>query len=171
MPPTQTTHKQDGLTACSHLCVCVCVRYATALIITAGATIRVRPHCLACPALPCPPIKPNASVHARAYVCLSIDASMECIHDPYLSLYQAMGTRDAPITFTANQPPEAIQNAKGLWGGVIVLGRAPTNKGASDTIEGLTNATFGGTDPDDSSGEIHYTRIWHGGAGMSVSHY
>ncbi|CEL96668.1 unnamed protein product [Vitrella brassicaformis CCMP3155] len=77
---------------------------------------------------------------------------------------RAMGTRDAPITFSANQPPEAMQNARGLWGGIIVLGRAPTNKGASDAIEGLSNATFGGTDPDDSSGEIHYTRIWHGGA-------
>ena len=52
------------------------------------------------------------------------------------------------------------------WGGLIVLGRAPTSAASFDTnfIEGVPLKAFGGTDPLDDSGVLRYVRVWHGGA-------
>jgi hypothetical protein len=79
----------------------------------------------------------------------------------------ADGTKDAPIVFTSQQ---AIgSRAPGDWGGVIILGNAPTNQPTSATIEGgfgtVPNSTaqLGGSDPNDSSGVLRYVRIeWAG---------
>ncbi len=79
----------------------------------------------------------------------------------------ADGTLNAPIVFTSEQ---AIgSRAPGDWGGVIVLGNAPTNQPITATIEGgfgtVPNSTaqLGGSDPNDSSGVLRYVRIeWAG---------
>ncbi len=58
----------------------------------------------------------------------------------------------------------------GDWGGVILLGNAPTNhvdaNGARTPgqIEGLTNnGQYGGIDENDSSGTLKYVRIEYSG--------
>ena len=79
----------------------------------------------------------------------------------------ANGTANAPIVFTSEQ---AIgSRAPGDWGGVIILGNAPTNQPLDATIEGgfgtipNTTAQLGGSNPDDSSGVFRYVRIeWAG---------
>ena len=54
--------------------------------------------------------------------------------------------------------------ARGKWGGLILLGNAPTSAATPKQIEGITGKTYGGTSPTDSSGTLQYVRVWHGGA-------
>ncbi|WP_412061590.1 T9SS type A sorting domain-containing protein [Rubrivirga sp. IMCC45206] len=93
----------------------------------------------------------------------------------------ADGTQDAPVIFTAEiddvaDPFDTLPTDRGLWGGVIVLGRAPTNAndGAGNRIdvqvEGIPaeeDALYGGSDPDDSSGSLTFVSIRHGGFSIS----
>lgn len=74
----------------------------------------------------------------------------------------AEGTAEKPITFTSAF--EEGLPARGLWGGLIILGKAPINKsGGEDFIEGLAGVPYGGDVADDSSGVIKYVRVWYGG--------
>jgi hypothetical protein len=79
----------------------------------------------------------------------------------------ADGTLANPIVFTSASP--AGTRVPGQWGGVIVLGSAPTNKPTTQQVEGgfgtiaNTNATYGGADPNDTSGVIRYVRIEYPG--------
>ena len=88
----------------------------------------------------------------------------------------ATGTSTAPIIFTAEAdgiaPGEIVgtlpANARGLWGGVIVLGAATNNNTTTDKfIEGLpatdSRSQYGGTEDSDNSGTIQYVSIRHGG--------
>ncbi len=81
----------------------------------------------------------------------------------------AVGTADKPIVFTSAQPV-GQRNAQD-WGGVILLGKAPVNKGANVPIEGISegnsNALFGGTDPADNSGTLKYVRIEFAGVPLT----
>jgi hypothetical protein len=70
----------------------------------------------------------------------------------------AVGTAQNPIVFTSAQP--AGQRSYGDWGGLIICGNAPINlPGGSGIVEGGTNATFGGSDPEDNSGKLQFVRI------------
>jgi hypothetical protein len=85
------------------------------------------------------------------------------------SKIDAQGTADKPIVFTSNQAAGA--RAQGDWGGVILLGKAPNNVGASVPIEGISDATdkgkHGGTDAADNSGTMKYVRIEYAGIPLS----
>lgn len=71
----------------------------------------------------------------------------------------ADGKRDNPIVFTSGKP--VGQRAPGDWGGIILLGKAPTNRplDPAPTIEGGVGRQYGGTDPNDESGILRYVRI------------
>lgn len=69
----------------------------------------------------------------------------------------ANGTASAPIVFTA---PAATP---GSWGGLVICGKAPINKGTTATAE-VGNATYGGTNASDNSGVLKYVRIEYAGA-------
>jgi hypothetical protein len=79
----------------------------------------------------------------------------------------ANGTRSRPIVFTSNKP--AGTRAAGDWGGLVVLGKAPTNRQANPQIEGgIVPGFYGGAgpglgDPNDNSGTIRYVRIEYPG--------
>lgn len=80
----------------------------------------------------------------------------------------AQGTSTRPIIFTSSEPPESRK--AGDWGGVLILGRAPTNiqdlsgKPTHGRVEGLTRGgEYGGTLEDDSSGVLRYVRIEYPG--------
>lgn len=80
----------------------------------------------------------------------------------------ADGTADNPIVFTSNQAIGA--RAAGDWGGVILLGRAPSNNGTDVQIEGISvddNGKYGGTVADDNSGVMRYVRIEYAGVPLS----
>ncbi len=76
----------------------------------------------------------------------------------------AIGTAAQPIVFTSNQP--VGQRQPGDWGGVILVGNAPTNRTAVTNVEGGVAATYGGPNanqPNDNSGTLQYIRIEYAG--------
>jgi len=87
----------------------------------------------------------------------------------------AEGTASNPIIFTSELDDMTGQLDyldRGLWGGVILLGRAPTNntpairqvEGVNEIVgAGDNRADYGGDDPDDSSGIMRYVSIRHSG--------
>jgi hypothetical protein len=98
----------------------------------------------------------------------------------------AIGTRDAPIIFTSQQNVTSAtgesETSQGHWGGIILLGRAPTGVCASGTgpnnaagssttcqqaIEGVTGRFYGGPTVADSSGQMSYVQIRYSGIAIS----
>lgn len=75
----------------------------------------------------------------------------------------ASGTAAMPIVFTSGKPVGS--RAPGDWGGIILLGKAPTNRplDPAPTIEGGVGRQYGGTDPLDESGILRYVRIEYAG--------
>ncbi|MFY7901131.1 MAG: hypothetical protein ACOVNY_13165 [Chitinophagaceae bacterium] len=71
----------------------------------------------------------------------------------------AEGTSTQPIVFTSGKAPG--QRVPGDWGGIILLGKAPTNRPASPEpiVEGGVNRSYGGNDPADNSGVLRFVRI------------
>jgi len=84
----------------------------------------------------------------------------------------AQGTATNPIIFTAESDllnGNLTQSERGLWGGVVILGRARLNTASGQgNVEGIPTTeplgTYGGTDDDDNSGVFRYVQIRHSGA-------
>jgi len=75
----------------------------------------------------------------------------------------ADGRAAEPIVFTSGK---AIgQRTPGDWGGIILLGKAPTNRpqDPAPVIEGGVGRKYGGTDANDESGILRYVRIEYAG--------
>jgi len=102
----------------------------------------------------------------------------------------AEGTPHNPIIFTAedddvDDPEDLLITDRGLWGGLVLLGRAPINKAVNaagdaatpryEVFEGLEDREIagqfvhrlGGADPEDSSGVLRYVSLRHGGQRLS----
>ena len=88
----------------------------------------------------------------------------------------ANGTRSKPIRFTAASAIDGSltnpDSASGLWGGIVILGKAPINKCSNDVrgtaacervVEGSTTAIMGGASPDDDSGVLNFVRVEYAG--------
>lgn len=89
---------------------------------------------------------------------------------------EAVGTPTRPIIFTGrnNITGAAGDQSSQLWGGIVLLGRAPITdclaSGATpgtvacerDT-EGTSNALYGGAQPTDNSGSLRYVQIRYSG--------
>jgi len=69
------------------------------------------------------------------------------------------GTANDPVVMTSGDASPVAGN----WGGLVVCGKAPTNKGAS-VISEVADLTYGGTVTDDNSGVIRYLRLEYTGA-------
>lgn len=95
----------------------------------------------------------------------------------------AQGTSDSPIVMTSvsdniqaggtypSSGPALGIDARGLWGGLLILGKAPSSFSGDVTelqIEGIPssdiNGLYGGNDAADNSGTLKYVSIRHGGA-------
>ena len=73
----------------------------------------------------------------------------------------ANGTASSPVVFTSGKA--AGSRAPGDWGGIIILGKATTNRSTEPTIEGGVGRPYGGTDDNDNSGSMTYVRIEYAG--------
>jgi hypothetical protein len=73
----------------------------------------------------------------------------------------AEGTATKPIIFTSGRP--AGERTPGDWGGIVILGRAKTNRTSEPTIEGGIGRAYGGTNDLDNSGILKYVRIEYAG--------
>lgn len=97
----------------------------------------------------------------------------------------AEGTATLPIIFTSvadEISPEHVAagilaspnlnaSTSGLWGGLLILGKAPISASANEIqIEGIpttdANGLYGGNNADDNSGVLKYISIRHGGANI-----
>lgn len=89
---------------------------------------------------------------------------------------EARGTAQSPIVFTSGQP--AGSRKYGDWGGIVLIGRAPVNRGTDTRFEGgISSApgpsgTSGTFDPaltttNDNSGTLQYVRIEFPGVALS----
>ena len=93
----------------------------------------------------------------------------------------AQGTAEKPIIFTAlsddlSDATDLGQADKGLWGGLIVLGKSTLNSPSANAVDGVITdniegipvteprGQFGGSDEGDDSGVIRYVSIRHGGS-------
>ncbi|HUQ92875.1 MAG TPA: hypothetical protein VM120_14435 [Bryobacteraceae bacterium] len=99
----------------------------------------------------------------------------------------ANGTKSRPIVMTSSQP--FGQRARGDWGGLVLLGKAPVNVGGNITggtgicppegcrnapgtffLEGLVgnpDTVYGGEDPNHNCGTLRYVRVEYGGTILS----
>lgn len=93
----------------------------------------------------------------------------------------AVGTATQPIIFTGrgNIVGSADDQTSQLWGGVVLLGRAPITDclapaAAEGTVacerdtEGTSNALYGGAQPADNSGRMSYVQIRYSGFVLSA---
>ncbi|MFN8438363.1 MAG: T9SS type A sorting domain-containing protein [Cytophagales bacterium] len=88
----------------------------------------------------------------------------------------ANGTAAKPVVFTSNK--DAGSRERGDWAGILLFGKAVTNAGATQTMEGFNKVTvyqngaggvFGGTDNADNSGTLKYVRIEFAGLALDVN--
>ncbi|MFB0999431.1 MAG: hypothetical protein QMC13_04290, partial [Colwellia sp.] len=82
----------------------------------------------------------------------------------------AEGTKANPIILTSLEDVKGEVTSAGQWGGVVILGNAPSNKCPTDgsacslQIEGAEEgAVFGGTDWEDDSGVLKYVVVKYAG--------
>ena len=95
---------------------------------------------------------------------------------------EAKGTEKSPVIFTSVidqiQPGETVSrglppSSRGLWGGVMILGKAGLNtQPETQAIEGIptseTRGLYGGTTDDDNSGTFEYVSIRFGGTDIGA---
>ena len=73
------------------------------------------------------------------------------------------GTASNPVIMTSGEASPAA----GDWGGLVICGDAPTNKGGSNgetAVAEVSDLVYGGSDVDDNSGSIRYLRVEYTGA-------
>ena len=70
---------------------------------------------------------------------------------------KSAGAADNPVVLTSCK----IQGARnrGDWGGLVICGKGITNLGTNIQLEGNYGAYYGGTDNEDNSGSIQFTRV------------
>ncbi len=86
----------------------------------------------------------------------------------------AQGTKEDPIIFTVEDDDlegSIPLEARGLWGGIIILGNAQLNNEFNESkIEGIPisepRGVYGGNENDDNSGILKYVSIMHGGTNI-----
>ncbi|MBO0934272.1 IPT/TIG domain-containing protein [Fibrella aquatilis] len=79
----------------------------------------------------------------------------------------ANGTASAPIIFTSNKA--AGQRKPGDWGGVVLIGKSPTNRPGTTTYFGGVRGTAETyNEPEDNSGSLQYVRIEYAGTGQPL---
>ncbi|WP_436514809.1 hypothetical protein [Ekhidna sp. To15] len=117
----------------------------------------------------------GATLTIEAGAVITGNADLEGVNAAVLMIARggklmAMGTAANPIimTTTADDGNLTADN-KGLWGGLVMLGKAPISEETVPAqIEGVpaddTNGLYGGTNANDNSGTVQYVSIRHGGA-------
>ena len=91
------------------------------------------------------------------------------------------GTQTSPVVMTSREAVEATgsldASRKGVWGGLVINGRAPINACEDTTAAGGSvdcqksgegsSGFFGGATSDDDSGQLFYTRVQYAGVRLT----
>ncbi len=87
------------------------------------------------------------------------------------SKIMAEGTASQPVVFTSDKP--AGQRAAGDWGGLVICGKATTNKHDNGVgvgiAEGGIGSLYGGAEDTDNSGILQYVRIEFPGIALTAT--
>ncbi len=100
-------------------------------------------------------IKEGVKIEATS-VASSDFAAVRYIAVAQGGLIDVQGTASNPVVMTA------ATQAPGAWGGLVVCGKAPINKGITASAE-VSDLTYGGSEPNDNSGSIKYLRLEYTG--------
>jgi hypothetical protein len=111
------------------------------LVVKAGAKLTIKPGVI----IEATDFVPGAGESIR-YIAISQDAEID-----------VRGTSSNPVVMTATT------HAPAKWGGLVICGRAPINKGLTASAEVGDDLTYGGTETGDSSGSIKYLRVEYSG--------
>lgn len=97
-------------------------------------------------------IEPGTTIKGKAGSALIIEKD---------AMINAVGTPDKPIVFTSDK---TTNRSPGDWGGLALLGKAPTNQGPDLYAEGFAiPRSYGGDDPAHNCGTLQYLRVeWAG---------
>lgn len=131
------------------------------IAVTSGATLTIEPGVV---------IKGGAGTGANATALVIAQGGK----------IMAEGTASQPIIFTSEsdeitpgeiKSPNLDASLNGLWGGLLILGKAPISADATTAqIEGIpasdVNGLYGGSDASDNSGVLKYVSVRHGGANI-----
>jgi hypothetical protein len=109
------------------------------LIVKSGARLIIRPGVII------EATTVNAANTAIRYIAISQGGKID-----------VQGTATNPVIMTSTT------KTPGAWGGLVLCGKAPINKGATASAE-VSELTYGGTDAADNSGTIKYLRIEYPG--------
>ena len=155
MGPITSSETLDGSTTYL-LSSQVFVQSPATLTIMPGATIYAMPTSsgVSAPALV---VEKGASINAAGTAASPITMTTVLAESALSSSAQAQ-------TDTASSSGTITLGERGKWGGLILLGNAPTSAATPKEIEGISGQTYGGTNPSDGSGTLQYVRVWHGGA-------
>lgn len=132
---------------------------------------------------------PAAPVAGSASATLTIEPGVTVVadgNDDYLVIARGSrivsnGTANRPVVMTSKGvytgATTATKSTKGIWGGVVINGRAPINDCADSTATGGTvgcvksgegaSGLFGGASPFDDSGQLFYTRVEYAGVRLT----
>jgi hypothetical protein len=106
-------------------------------------------------------VQPGFRLNIAAGTVIQGDTASSLVIRPSGRIY-AIGSPTNPIVFTSRKV--AGQRAPGDWGGLVVLGNAPTNQSSPQIEGGIIPGAFGGSAPGvgdvhDTSGVLQYIRI------------
>ncbi len=85
------------------------------------------------------------------------------------SKIMAEGRPNAPIVFTSLQNAIGSAGEKAQWGGMVLLGNAPSNKCDANNLEACSieaegdAGPYGGADPEDNSGKLKFVQVRYAG--------
>ena len=77
----------------------------------------------------------------------------------------ADGSAESPIVITSS---DRSNPTAGNWGGIVIAGKAPINRGETATAE-VESLNYGGSDPEDNSGILRYVRLEYTGAKINAN--
>lgn len=106
-------------------------------------------------------VKDGAKLVVKAGVTIEASSSATDGIIRYIAVAQGgqidvQGTASDPVVMTS------VNKTPGAWGGLVLCGKAPINKGTPAQAE-VSDLAYGGNDASDSSGSIRYLRIEYSG--------
>ncbi|MBW1658104.1 hypothetical protein [Flavobacterium quisquiliarum] len=104
-------------------------------------------------------IKPGVIIEATAVAADQL-AAVRYIAVAQGGQIDVQGTASSPVIMTSETKKPAA------WGGLVICGKAPINKGTTASAE-VSDLTYGGTVANDNSGSIKYLRIEYPGFSYS----
>jgi hypothetical protein len=108
-------------------------------------------------------IDPGATVCGRRVSSNGTPSALIFLRDAKIN---APGLPCEPIVFTSDAPEGS--KVAGDWAGLVFNGRAPVNCSGGECLsEGLASVSFGGSNPNDSSGLMRFVRVEFAGFELS----